>query len=285
MALQQLGGLTCFWNDGDTLNDPYDGTFRSLKITILPEAEAKWDRYAEEYEISGDESRYCYARDDYICGYFALVNGTWIESYVEGIRPASVAVDADAAMIEHVRPLFDAMAAAVSTAQSTGDRWLPSALPLPGSCEAFIAPSDIAALAGVTAALDSYTYRDGPQVDQTLSLDDEYLTKSCYWSYQGTDGGIGMMGAVPGGAWAWDVGEESSGATSLTIEGLPDDQYGYYQCTEYQRSRSCNLNFILGGNWFELTLYESDGSYDPAFDADQPETLSAIAEKIIANMS
>jgi hypothetical protein len=279
MALQQLGGVRCVWNDGNA--DVSASSSHSVELTVLPDAELKWQRYAEAYQITGDSFSYCYARDEFICGHFSLVNSTWIESYVQGIRPASIGEDDDSALVQHIAPLFDGISAIVAAATLSSMEWRSSALPLPTSCEAFIAPADIASLAGVDGSLDSFTYRDGPQVDQTLSMDGVYLSKACSWLYPLSDFGIGGMVATPGGAWAWDPIAEANGATPITIAGLPEDQPGYYECGEYR----CSLNFAFRGNWINLHLDEGNAAYSTPYDPDQPDVLRAIAEKIIANLS
>ena len=81
-----------------------------------------------------------------------------------------------------------------------------------------------------------------------------------------------------GGILRLDVDAEAAGAESVTIVGLPKDQYGYYLCGDSQSYTKCDLNFVLGGNWLTLSLYPSDGTNGPVFDGDRAEVLVAIAE-------
>jgi len=288
LQLQQLGGFSCRWeNDVPETNMSTGPQNYNMILSALPRAGGKWERYADAYGITGDTFTYCYdyAEEDdpsFFCGYFAYVNDVWIELYLEGADKPGVV--GDKAVVKSVTPFFASIRATFASADYIEEPWVAPAgtAALPSKCESFATGAQLKSATGVSKALDTYTYVDGPQVSMTLSLDNVYLVKECSFAPPTSDSRIGDLAALAGGAWVWeDPSLFPSNAQPVDVPGLATDERALTSCTD----NTCTLDLLLGGNWISVTL--GDYEWLPKgyeITVDKSEALVAIATDIVANL-
>lgn len=285
--IEQLGGIECSWSNGTpahlTNEDPQR---HALTISAIPNADDKWNRYADAYGYKGDDFYYCYDYDEadptFFCGYFALINHAWVEVYIDGADLPGVV--GDDALKKELRPLVDQIGTQFAEADKSTEEWAPPSdtAALPTECENFVSSSVVTKALGAAETLVPQTYTDGPQVDQTLSMDSVPLATSCLFLSEGSESGAGNLSALPGGQWAWerykDVATTSGDHEPLTLN-LEDGDEAFVRCTA-DESR-CSADLIIDRNWIVIEA----GTNGVKVSANMRSAVTEIAEAVVGNLT
>lgn len=276
VQLEQLGGFSCNWTNGGESGTTEES---SVSIRVLPKADYKWTRYIDVYEYK-NPYYYCFdyekSNPKFFCGYIALINEAWIEFYLDGNDHKGVV--GDKAVKEEMRPMFDALAGEVKNASQVNSAWTApeGTSAIPTECKKFVAANTVAKATG-TKDLDTYTYRDGPQVGMTLDNKSEPLVKSCSFSFKNSDYGVGGLDALPGGEWAFDEYVTASPSVEpVELSNLPEEDSAYLTCTE----TSCGIDFSVGGNWISVYIV----NYGEEVVADLEGAVTKVADVVAKNL-
>lgn len=285
--IEQLGGIECSWSNGTPAHLTNDEPQRhALTVSAIPNADDKWKRYADAYGYKGDEFYYCYDYDKadptFFCGYFALINHAWVEVYIDGADLPGVV--GDEALKKELRPLVDQIGTQFAEADQSTEEWAPPSdtAALPTECENFVSSAIVTKALGAAETLVPQTYTDGPQVDQTLSMDSVPLVTSCLFLSEGSESGAGDLRALPGGQWAWEkykgISTTAGSPEPLTLK-LEEGDEAFVRCTADESQ--CSVDLVIDHNWIVIDA-RSNGV---KVSADMRTAATEIAEAVVGNLN
>ncbi|HWH27272.1 MAG TPA: hypothetical protein VNT53_11595 [Pseudolysinimonas sp.] len=291
LQLRQLGGLRCVWSNGVTHAFNNASPRIAATVEVLPgaDAAAKWDRYRKNSTVQeGTEEYYCSFNvvvepsfDDG-CIYNGFAGDAWVSIFLESVPSGEYASKVE--LQTATRPLIAQIAQKVAAAEPANSPWSPpgGTPPLPKDCENIVSGASVAAATESEKPVDSFVYRDGPQADMTLGLDDHFVVPVCTWAYKDLDSGPGSLTAWFGGEWAWremrsgereDMAGDASGA-QFWLDCRPGVQ-------------TCTADLVVDHNWIRLTLNDPDpqGAVDGyTYSADKATALRTIAAEVLKNL-
>lgn len=270
--VRSAGGLVCEFSNGfpdSVVRGPGPG-YVGVRILVLPDPGAQWDRYVEYYGLSSTRESYCFAESlGSSCSSNGLGGARWIDTLVVGAT-------SDAAGTA----ILDAAFSTISAAGAGAAPWTVPAetLALPDDCAAYITAADLQAASGVSSALDTYPYGGGGWSLRAGAAKIDG-SPSCFWAYEFADAGIGGLGVLRGGEWAWAEAREITGSTPITVAGLEPGDEALLRCGP--ADAWCVVDLELGGNWLELYLNEDE--FGEPFD--RRAAILSIAATIVANVT
>jgi len=274
---RSLGGIACEWNNGQVYsgsrgnNPDYSG----VRVIVLPNAGAQWDRYVEYYGSDGLGLFCGEALAPYPLGCEGndLVGGHWVETTFFDASSAGAATT-----------LHSTILAAVGAAGPGADPWTPPAntLALPPTCDAIVSTSTVQSALGVAESLVA----SGPAGGWSLraGADVNAAVVNCNWLYFDADAGVGNLRVLPAGSWAWAEAFPAltvpSAPEPLVVTGLEADDEAWMRCAS--GNAECVVDLVIGGNWIEFEVWAEDGL--GRVTADRRAGASTIAQAIVASL-
>ncbi len=268
-SIRSLGGIACEWSNGVAFS-PQRGFapgYQGVRVFVLPNGTAQFDRYVDYYGSAGlscsSDGSFCESND--------LVGTTWIGMRVEGGSSATAA-----------SALVGEIAGVVSAAGPGADPWVPptGTADLPTSCAGIVPDATVSSALGVGVPVQSVGPAGGWSLE--AGADVQNGTVRCSWLYLDSDSGVGAMGALHGGAWAWAEARPSLTAPSvpaeLAVSGLGADDEAWIRCAS--DGSTCTVDLVIAGNWIEFSLWPPDWAPGPAFD--RRAGAEALAAAIVA---
>jgi len=271
---RSLGGLACEWNNGQTYsgsrgaNPDYSG----VRVVVLPDAGAQWDRYVEYYGTDG-LGLFCgaaVAPYPLGCESNDLVGSHWVETTIFDATSEAAAAT-----------LHSAILAAVGAAGPGAAAWTAPAdtLALPSNCESLAPLSAVQSALGVASPVVAVGAAGGWSLP--AGADVIAAVVSCSWLYSDADAGVGAFRALPAGSWAWaealPVLALPSTPEALGLTGLESDEEAWIRCAA--GNSECVVDLVIGGNWLEFELWPEDGF--GRVTADRRAAAGAIAQAIV----
>ena len=243
--------------------------YTGMRVLVLPEPGAQWDRYVDYYGATAAGTPSCYTSTGRTaCQLDVLVSNRWVDVALDG----AVTEAAGAA-------LANAVAAAVTGAGAGAAVWNPPAdtLALPDACTAYISGATVQAITGLTVPIEPVPRFGG---GWSLWAGAEVIdgSPSCYFVFDGLETGIGTLDVLRGGEWAWAEAQTLVSSTPVTIAGLGSDDEASIRCGA--GDAWCIVDLLVGGCWLELYMYEDD--FGGAFD--QRAAAQAIAAEVVASV-
>ena len=266
--VRSAGGLVCEFSNGQPQSRVLGPipAYVGVRIFVLPDPGAQWDRYVSYYGISGDRDAYCAASSN--CYLNALGGSSWVDGIVVG------AVN-DAAGTA----VLDAALSAVTTSAPGAAPWTPPAgtLALPDDCATYIDGPELQSASGLSRVFDPTSYGGGGwSLFAGASAIDR--SPSCFWAFEFADAGIGSLKVLRGGEWAWAEAREIVGSAPIAVAGLGADDEAWLRCGA--GDSWCVVDLMLGGNWLELYLTDED----PGEPFDRRTVIQSIAATVVANV-
>ena len=270
-VVRSVGGLVCEFSNGQPQSRVRGGNpaYVGVRVLVLPEPGAQWDRYVDYYGIDATGTPFCSTSSGSpSCQLDALVANRWVDVVLYGAVSEAAG-----------STLANAVATAVSSAGAGAAPWSPPSdtLALPDECGAYISGASLQAITGVTIPVapvasvgGGWSLWAGAEV-----IDD---SPSCSLAFEGYEYGIGTLNVLRGGEWAWDEARTLVTSTPVTVAGLGADDEAWLRCGP--ADAWCIVDLLLGGNWLELYLYEDD--FGGAFD--QRAAAEAITAEVVANV-
>lgn len=269
--VRSAGGLVCEYSNGQAQSDirGSNPAYVGVRILVLPDPGAQWDRYVDYYSVPGTRDSYCVTETlGSTCYFNGLGGNRWADIVTVGARDAGAGM----AIIE------DAFRT-IATAAPGAEPWAPPAdtLALPDACNAYVTPTQLQSATGLSVPLTTSGFGGGGWSLRggAAAIDG---SPSCFWSFAGADAGIGTLEVLRGGAWAWAEAREIVGSTAITVAGLGDADEAWLRCGT--GDVWCVVDLILGGNWVQLHLWEDD----PGEPLDRRTAIQHIAAIVVANV-
>jgi hypothetical protein len=271
-VVRSVGGLVCEFSNGQSQSGVLGSTptYVGVRILVLPDPGAQWDRYVDYYSVPGTRDSYCVAESlGSTCYFNGLGGGRWVDTVVVG------ATDDLAGMA-----VIEAAFTAIATAGPGAAAWTPPAdtLALPDACDAYVSPAQLQAATGLSTPLATYgsggggwSLRGGAQ-----AIDG---SPSCFWAFEFADAGIGTLDVLRGGAWAWAEAQDIVASAPITVAGLDEGDEAWLRCGP--SDAWCVVDLVLGGNWIELHLWEDD----PGEPLNRRTAIQDIAAVVVANVT
>lgn len=270
--VRSVGGLVCEFSNGQTQSEVLGSApaYVGVRIHVLPDPGAQWDRYVDYYSVPGTRDSYCVAESAGSTCYFNGLGGArWVDTVVVG------ATDDLAGMA-----VIEAAFSAIATAGTGAGVWAPptDTLALPDACDAYVSAGQLQASTGLTTPLATYRAGGG---GWSLRGGAEVIdgSPSCFWAFEFADAGIGTLDVLRGGAWAWAEAQEIVGSAPITVAGLDAGDGAWLRCGP--SDAWCVVDLVLGGNWIELHLWEDD----PGEPLDRRTAIQSIAATVVANVT
>jgi hypothetical protein len=270
-VVRSLGGLVCEFSNGEpqSVVRGTSSSYVGVRLLVLPDAVAGWERYVDLYDVVGTREVYCSAAGGgSSCTLNALAGTAWVDAEVVG-----AVTDAAATAV------VDSMLAAVSDAGPGAEPWSPPAdtIALPTECSEFIDAAGVMAATGLAGPFD-VRGRDGGGWSlrgAAITTDD---SPKCMIAFEFADAGIGTISTLLGGQWAAAEAQAIVGLTPLTVAGLGADDEAWLRCGP--ADAWCVIDLVLGGNWVEVYLWEDD----PGAPLERRAAIQEIAATIVANV-
>jgi hypothetical protein len=284
--VRALGGLACEWSNGIPMSDKR-GTvpeYVGLEYFVLPEAQAQWDQYVGTYQVVDDEQVYCTVDAPIYCTINTLVNGYWVEGVLSGLAVDPSLPDAD--IQSAAREVFAPAVDAVSSAVAPGALWVApeETVPLPGSCDEMVTPTEVATALGLEQEVRSTTGGGGWSLSSAAF--DTAAELPCSWILNGSDAGLGTLTWLPGGRWAAEeamtVATHPSTPEPVELVGMAEPDSADIRCSD--SDTACTIDMIVGGNWIQVTV-DTSGTSQTLPPIDIRGGATTIAETVVANVS
>lgn len=270
--VRSAGGLVCEFSNGQPQSRVRGGNpaYVGVRVLVLPEPGAQWDRYVDYYGIDATGTPFCSTSSGSpSCQLDALVANRWVDVVLYGAVSEAAG-----------STLANAVAAAVTGAGSGAAAWAPPAdtLVIPDACDEYISSASLQAITGLATPLESVS-RDGGGWSLWAGAEEIDGSPSCFLAFADADAGIGSLDVIRGGAWAWAEAQTLVASTPITVAGLGADDEAWLRCGP--ADGWCVVDLVLGGNWLELYLWEDDDFFGPI---DQRAAAQAIAAEVVANV-
>ena len=269
-ALESLGGLNCWWDNGQPQFIPGQNypesnpNFVGLHVQVLPNASEEWKLYTEYYDQPDGIGYTCTPMQGdgvwSVCHADALRGATWIDFVLTG--PPSTDMDTAA---NPTRPLWDAAVSRIEAAQPSSQIYVPPTelVPLARGCAQFVTSEEAQKVLGLV----NTPFLDGSDGGWSLELSSDRLANSynCYWvaadarspEYP-TFNGVGIAnGYLSGGEWAFERLREASPNRydELQLAGLGAGDTAHIDCG---RADECTLHLVIGHNWITFSRTEAE---------------------------
>lgn len=274
---RSLGGIACEWNNGQAYSDSRGSNpdYSGVRVTVLPNAGAQWDRYVEYYGSDG-LGLFCgevFPPYPLGCNGNDLVGGHWVETTIFDASSAAAATALHAAIL-----------AAVGAAGPGADPWTAPAdtLAIPSTCDAIAPTSAVQSALGVAESLVA----SGPAGGWSLraGADVNAAVVNCNWLYYDADAGVGNLRVLPAGSWAWAEAYPAltmpSAPEPLVVTGLEADDEAWIRCAS--GNAECVVDLVVGGNWLEFEIWAEDGL--GRVTADRRAGASTIAQATVDSL-
>jgi len=281
-AVRQLGGLVCLWSDGRRYPPADEAQAPGVWVTVRPDAEQQWAKYASTYGESALALRCGTEEPPVTCLGEYGVHGYWIEIKIRGV----VANHGESA-VEAVTPLVDRIRSAVAALPEPRDPWsVPAnAASIPSDCEAFLPIATVKAALRQTKPI-VYSVGDGWSLPGTIQTDAHY--GGCFVGTTEQDDILVGTEWLAGGAWAFDrevAPRLAAGkAKAVAVDGLRDGDAAALSCDD--AADTCAIDLRVGGNWVRSTVFLSSTS---AFSSDDRRAavagLPALGAAIVATLA
>ena len=272
--VRSVGGLVCEFSNGQPEGaSVYNPAYVGVRVVVLPEPGAEWERYIALVEDSDNAGGACIPDDvgTTRCSLRVLSANRGIEVYIAGaVSEAAGTALADAAL------------SAVTSAGPGGAAWTPPAetLSLPAECETYITGASVQAITGLATAFTVISVRGGAGgYNLRFAAEEINGSPACFFRFALDDGGLGSLYVLRGGEWAWAEAQTIVGATPITVAGLGADDEAWLRCGP--ADAWCVVDLMLGGNWIELYLTPIQ-TEDPF---DRRTAVQAIAATVVANVA
>ncbi len=300
MATQQLGALSCMWaNDDTTIAFPNRGLeYAEAVLSIVPDAQASWDRYSATYAPVSDPSPYgpsaigpyCYGADDptgvHGCQFDGLIGTNWVHLSLTGVAGRSSPTND--AMVQHARLLTDVLVTRMGSLGTTPPAWSAPASP-PLACETLLTDEQATELTGVP---DLYVghFWDGPRVGQYVHGLEVTAADRCNIGLENSDSTIGEITYLPGGGWAFREFSPSwlatGDATRVNLAGARPGEESTIECARLEQH--CRVDMLTGETWVQVSIHAwlpERVTYPEGVDMVQVRSqVQAIAETVLANV-
>ena len=273
-ALESLGGLDCWWDNGQPQFVPGESypesnpNFVGLHVQVLPNAAEEWKLYTEYYDQPDGTGYTCTPMQGDglwpFCHADALRGATWIDFVLTG--PPSTDLDT---ATNATRPLWDAAVSRIEAAQPSSQIYVPptDVVPLTFSCAQFVTPEEAQKVLGTV----NPPFLDGSDGGWSFKYSSDRLATSfnCHWMAADarepeyyTFNGVGIAnGYLSGGEWAFERLREASPNRydELQLAGLGSGDTAHIDCG---RADECTLHLVIGHNWitFSRTEAEAEGA-------------------------
>ncbi len=274
---RSLGGIACEWNNGQVYSDSRGSNpdYSGVRVIVLPNAGAQWDRYVDYYGSDG-LGLFCseaFAPYPVGCSGNDLVGGHWVDTTIFDASSAAAATT-----------LHSTILAAVGAAGPGADAWTAPAdtLAIPSTCDAIVATSSVQSALGVAETLVA----SGPAGGWSLraGADVNAAVVNCSWLYFDADAGVGNLRVLPAGSWAWAEAYPAltvpAAPEPLVVAGLEADDEAWIRCAS--GNTECVIDLVVGGNWLEFEIWAEDGL--ARVTADRRAGASTIAQAIVDSL-
>lgn len=271
-VVRSLGGLVCEFSNGEpqSVVRGNSTSYVGVRLLVLPDAVAGWERYVDLYDVVGTREVYCFSvGTGSSCTLNALAGTAWVDAEVVGAVTDTAAT-----------AVVDAMLAAVSAAGPGAEPWSPPAdtMALPAECSGFIDAAGVMAATGLAGPFE-VRGRDGGGWSlrgAAITTDD---SPKCMIAFEFADAGIGAISTLVGGEWAAAEAQAIVGSTPLTVAGLSADDEAWLRCGP--SDAWCVVDLVIGGNWIEVHLWEDEAGAP----LDRRTAIQSIAATVVANVT
>jgi hypothetical protein len=290
-ATRALGGLTCRWTDGESASL---STAESIDLEARPVSAAVWSQQLNEMDPSDRTSPTTSIGCNGIssdnlanfCTYEAYVNGSWIVASFMAMKAnpgqlTSVLPAPLSALISSAEAKLTPIAAASSPPTAS--------ITLPATSTWMLTPAQLQSAFGTTVSVTPECDTSG---DGGVTFDEEAMVEligaiGCMLNHHAStdNANYGELSWLPGGEWAAKQAVAATpGETRVEIAGLSAGDQAWSVTIDHGASE---LDLIIGGNWFEISLVGPDqagGEPADAAKAAPAAALAAIATDISANI-
>jgi hypothetical protein len=276
--VRALGGLACEWNNGQ----PYSSfvgsnpAYLGIRVLVLPDAESQWTRFASYYGDAG--TLYCAnSLVPLYCSHDELIGTTWVSAEIIGAGSAPAA-----------EAIANEIVAAVNAAGPGGSGWMPpaSTLPLSPDCEEILPVTPVGLILGVGVPLVAQG-PDGGGWSLGAGARENLGSLGCHYTYEMSMAGVASIEAVPAGAWAWRevrpliTAPETPARAEIGFLGTGDE--AWVRCTS--DGHECILDLIVGGNWLQLEVWDTDVESESArVTADPRAGILRLGEAVLGEL-
>jgi hypothetical protein len=274
-ALPQLGGLNCYWSNGEAERNETGNpnpVYAALHLLVLPNA-------TPEDRLGLGDSEGCTDPDAGLtCTLDRVVGDHWLFVQAEGVDAGTH----DEA-VSMVTPLFDFLKNTVGSAEARTSDWDPPAdsIPLTGECDDLIDGVTITGVFGTETPIGIGRSGGGWSLEAAAWA--RVGAMPCIMLFEDADIGVGHITWLPGGDWAL---EAAASADIVEIEESEGDDRLSVSCGPTPSGESCSADLAVGHNWVRVTTYPPDADASPAHaQAVAPrDSAVAVAEAILENL-